>query len=153
MADKNEQIIKELTRAYNMELETVMSYLAVSTNLDGVRAEEIKKSLAADITAELGHAQLLAKRIKTLGGYVPGSQALKFEQSFLQPKDDSTDVVSVIKGVIEAENGACSQYDKIIALCNEFDYVTQDLCVTLLGDEQEHRREFIGFLKEYEKAR
>ena len=57
------------------------------------------------------------------------------------------------KGVIEAENGACSQYDKIIALCNEFDYVTQDLCVTLLGDEQEHRREFIGFLKEYEKAR
>lgn len=153
MADKNEQIIKELIKSYNMEIETVMSYIAASTNLDGVRAEEIKKSLAADITAELGHAQLLAKRIKTLGGYVPGSQSLKFEQSYLQPPKDSTDVVAVIKGVIEAENGACSQYEKIIKLCNEVDYVTQDLCVTLLGDEQEHRREFVGFLKEYEKSK
>ncbi len=39
-----------LTEAYWMELETVTNYLANSVDLDGVRAEEIKKSLAADIT-------------------------------------------------------------------------------------------------------
>lgn len=149
MADDRAQIIEELKTSYRMELETVMNYLAHSTNLDGVRAEQIKKSLAADITAELGHAQALARRIKTLGGQVPGSLALKWDQRNLQPPADSTDVVAVIRGVIEAEEGAIQQYSKIIKLCDGVDYVTQDIVIGLLGDEEEHRREFVGFLKEY----
>ena len=43
-----------------MEIETVMSYIANSVNPDGVRAQEIKESLAQDITEELGHAQQFA---------------------------------------------------------------------------------------------
>ena len=56
----------------------------------------------------------------------------------------------VIKGVIDAEEAAIEQYEKIIRLCDGYDYVTQDMCITLLADEQQHRREFVGFLKEYE---
>ena len=56
-----------------MELETVVNYLANSVNLDGVRAEEIKKSLNADVTEELTHATQLANRIKTIDGVIPGS--------------------------------------------------------------------------------
>lgn len=149
--DKYKEIIKELQVAYWAEIETVMNYLCNSTNLDGVLAEEIKKSLAADIQEELGHAQLLAKRIKTLGGKVPGSQEFKATQASLQPPEDNTDVVSVIKGVIAAEEGAIEQYNKIIQVCDGVDYVTQDLAITTLGDEEEHRREFLGFLAEYEK--
>ena len=52
----NEKTISMLQTAYCMELETIMNYLANSVNLDGVRAEEIKKSLAADIAEELMHA-------------------------------------------------------------------------------------------------
>lgn len=148
---KTQSIIDELTVAYFMELETVMNYIANSVHLDGVRAEEIKKSLAADVPAELGHAQQLADRIKTIGGRVPGSQPFKATQKSLQPPADSTDLVSVIKGVIEAENSACEQYMKIIKLCDGVDYVTQDMCITLLADEEQHRREFRGFLLEYEK--
>ncbi len=151
MADQRDKIIAELITSYRMELETVMNYLANSTNLDGVRAEEIKKSLAADVAAELGHAQTLARRIKTLGGQVPGSLAFTWDQRSLQPPPDQTDVVTVIRGVIEAEEGAIAQYNKIIKLCEGTDYVTQDICIQLLGDEEEHRREFIGFLKEYAK--
>jgi bacterioferritin len=143
-------IIALLTRAYNAELETVMNYLANSVHLDGVRAEQIKASLAADVTAELGHAQLLAKRIKTLGGNVPGSQNLEWRQRSLQPPKDTTDVVAVIKGVIEAEEDAIAMYESIIKSCESVDYVTQDMAITILADEQEHRREFIGFLKEYQ---
>lgn len=146
-----EDIVKELTVSYWMEIETVISYIANSINLDGVRAEEIKKSLAADITEEIGHAQALAKRIKEVGGQVPGSFDFKAVQSFLQPKEDTTDVVSVIEGVIQAENGAITQYNKIIKLCDGIDYVTQDLCVRLLGMEESHLIEFKGFLKEYKK--
>ena len=55
----NEQIIKELIRAYGMELETVQNYIAASVNLDGVRSDVIKKALAADVPTELLHAQQL----------------------------------------------------------------------------------------------
>ena len=64
----------------------------------------------------------------------------------------TTDVVTVIKGVIAAEEEAIAGYAKLIEVCDGVDYVTQDLAITLMADEQEHRREFIGFLKEYEGA-
>jgi len=147
----SKEIIDNLIKSYWMEIETVINYISNSVNLDGVRAEEIKKSLAADVTEELGHAQQLAKRIKEIGGTVPGSLELKPEQKYLQPLNDSTNVQSVIEGVIEAENGAIEQYNKLIKLCDGVDYVTQDLCIQLLGMEESHRREFVGFLKEYKK--
>jgi bacterioferritin len=149
---KNDKIIKELTLAYAMELETVQNYIAASVNLDGVRSEVIKKALAADVTTEVMHAQQLATRIKTIGGIVPGSLVLPRGQKYLQPPKDTTDVVAVIKGVIAAEESAIAQYNKIIQLCEGVDYVTQDLVIGILGGEEDHRREFAGFLKEYEKA-
>lgn len=144
-------IIDNLTKSYWLEIETVMNYISNSVNLDGVRAEEIKKSLAVDITEEITHAQRLAKRIKELGGTVPGSFNFKPGQKKLQTLQDTTDVASVIEGVIEAENGAIVQYNKLIKLCDGIDYVTQDLCIQLLGMEESHRIEFRGFLKEYKK--
>ncbi|CAN5289500.1 hypothetical protein BH20VER2_BH20VER2_19350 [soil metagenome] len=149
--NKRDAIIAELKRAYAGELETVQNYLANSVDLDGVRAEEIKKALAADIQEELGHAQMLAKRIKVLGGRVPGSMELPREQQYMQPPQDSTDLISVIKGVIAAEDSAIAGYERIIDLCDKVDPVTQDLAVTLLGDEQEHRRAFVGYLTEFER--
>lgn len=148
--EKTASIIAALTASYWMEMETVQNYLANSENLDGVRAEEIKKSLATDILEELGHAQKLAKRIRVLGGRIPGSMEFKASQNGLQPPECSTDVTTVIKGVIEAEDGAIRQYRKIIELCDGYDYATQDMCITLMENEESHRREFGGFLKEYE---
>src|SRR5688572_4138374 len=147
---KRNEIISMLTRAYWMEIETVMNYISSSVNLDGVRAEEIKKSLAADVTAEIGHAQQFARRIKNLSGITPGSFEFKPSQKSLQPPAATTDVVSVIKGVIEAERGAIDHYTKLIKAAEGMDYVTQDMAIKILGDEQDHLREFEGFLKEYE---
>ena len=106
----NHDIINELRKSYAMELETVENYLANSIDLDGVRAEEIKKALLSDIEEELGHARKLGNRIKVLEGRVPGSLDLERAQPFLQPPNDSTDVVAVIRGVIRAEDEAIDQY-------------------------------------------
>src|SRR5512144_2732882 len=103
MSEEREEVISLLTKAYWMEIETVMSYIANSVNPDGVRAQEIKESLETDIQEELGHAQQFAARIKELYGVVPGSLDFAAEQSYLQPADNQVDVVHVIKGVIEAE--------------------------------------------------
>jgi bacterioferritin len=148
MAATTKQVIEMLRDAYCMELETVMNYLANSINLDGVRAEEIKKSLAADITGELMHAQQLGQRIKQLGGLVPGSASVKLGKQ-IQPKEDTTDVVGVIEAVIAAEEAACAHYNRIIRETDGMDYVTQDLCIRLLSDEEGHLILFKGFLKEY----
>lgn len=147
---KRKEIVAELSKSYNMELETVANYIANSVWLDGIRAKHIKDALAADVQEELTHAQQLANRIKVLDGRVPGSQDLKMEQSTMQPPAKSTDVLAVIKGVIDAEEGAIAQYHKLIQLCGDDDPVTQDLCITLMGDEEEHRRMFRGFLQEAE---
>ena len=40
-AEKREEIVELLKKAYWMEIETVMSYIANSINPDGVRAQEI----------------------------------------------------------------------------------------------------------------
>src|SRR3712207_4341894 len=148
---KRREIIDLLTRAYGMEIETVQNYIANSINPDGVRAEEIKKSLEADITAEIGHAQQFGNRIKQLYGKVPGSMDFRATQRSLQPPAESTDIVTVIKGVIEAEQGAIDHYMNIIRACEGVDYVTADMVTTILADEEGHLREFEGFLKEYEK--
>src|SRR5262245_10749711 len=149
---KRQEIIELLTVAYWMEIETVMNYISASVNLDGVRAEEIKKSLGKDVTEELGHAQQFAKRIKVLSGITPGSFDFKPKQASLQPPAATTDVVSVIKGVIDAERGGIEHYTKIIKAVEGLDYVTQDMVIKILADEQDHLREFEGFLKEYEPA-
>jgi bacterioferritin len=145
-----EQVIELLKQSYTMELETVINYLAYSINLDGVRAEEIKKSLAADVAAETMHAQQLGARIKQLGGLVPGSLAVKFNQP--QPSTKTTDVVAAIRAVIQMEEAACAQYKRTIRETEGDDYVTQDLCIRLLADEEEHLILFKGFLKEYTEA-
>jgi bacterioferritin len=150
MATATEEIIELLKKAYSMELETVTNYLANSINLDGVRAEEIKKALAADVAEEIGHAQVLAARIKQIGGTAPGSADLNFG-SQVQPPEDTCDVVAVIKGVIQGEEAACALYNKIIKATDGADYVTQDMCITLLASEEEHLVLFRGYLKEYER--
>lgn len=147
---KKQEIVDLLNTSYNMELETVCNYLTISQYLDGFRAKHVKDSLATDVQEELGHAQQLASRIKVLDGTPLGSQALKMTQKTLQPPDSPLDVIDVCKGVIDAEKGAIEQYQKIIEVTDGIDFVTQDMCIALQADEQEHLRLFRGFLSELE---
>jgi bacterioferritin len=149
-ASQREELIGLLQKAYWMEIETVMSYIANSINPDGVRAQEIIESLQGDIQEELGHAQQFAQRIKELYGVVPGSLDFTAEQSYLQPPEHQTDIVHVIKGVIEAETGAIEHYNRIIEFTDGLDWVTQDMVIAILHDEEGHRRLFEGYLREYE---
>ena len=148
--EQREQLLAMLQKAYWMEIETVMSYIAGAINPDGVRAQEIIESLEADIQEELGHAQQFARRIKELYGVVPGSLDFTAEQSYLQPPEHQTDIVHVIKGVIEAETGAIEHYNAIIEFTDGLDWVTQDMVIEILHDEEGHRRLFEGYLREYE---
>lgn len=147
----NDQVIGLLREAYNDELETVMNYLTNSIVLEGVHAEEIKESLEQDVNEELNHARMVGERLKQLDARPGGSYEFEAGQEGLQPPEDSTDILSVIEGVIEAEDDAIETYRSLIDAADEAnDPVTEDLAVELLGDEEAHRGEFRGFRKEYE---
>ena len=145
-ADQRAELVELLKKAYWMEIETVMNYITNSVNPDGVRAQEIVESLQADIQEELGHAQQFAARIKELYGVVPGSLEFAAEQRYLQPPEHQTDIAHVIRGVIEAETGAIEHYNRIIEFTDGLDYVTQDMVIAILRDEEGHRRLFEGYL-------
>ena len=147
---KRDEIVDLLTEAYWMEMETVMNYIANSSNPDGMRAREVIDSLEEDILEELGHARMFAKRIKELYGVVPGSMDFKASQKSLQPPETQTNIVHVIKGVIEAEAGAIAHYNALIEATDGVDWATQDMVIEILRDEQGHMRMFEGFLRETE---
>jgi bacterioferritin len=147
---KRTEILALLERAYWMEIETVMSYVANAAALDGIRAEEVAEALDADVSEELGHARQFAARIKELYGTPPGSQEFTAEQSSLEPPDDPTDVATVIRGVIEAEAGAIEHYTRIIETCDGVDWATQDMVISILRDEEGHLRQFERYLREFD---
>lgn len=147
-----ESIVTLLKKAYAAELETVQNYLANSVWLDGLRAREIAEALSQDVNEELGHAQKLAHRIKQLGACPPGSLDLPRTQRSLQPPADSTDLRSVVEGVLQAEKEAISTYQEITKACGDADLVTQDLAIEILAEEEAHRTLFEGFLKSLQKG-
>jgi bacterioferritin len=146
----SDRVVELLRKAYTDEMETVMNYQTNAIVLDGVRAEEIKESLTQDIQEELTHAEQLGQRLKQLDARPPGSAEFEARQDSLQPPADSTDVVSVIRGVLDAEEDAIETYRELIDVATDAnDPVTEDLAVTILADEEAHRTEFRGFEKEY----
>jgi bacterioferritin len=147
---KRGEIIELLTRAYWMEVETVISYMANAANLDGIRAEEIAEALNEDVDEELAHARRFAGRIKELYGTTPGSMDFTAEQHSLQPPADAADVATVIRGVIVAEAGAIEHYNTIIEACDGVDWSTQDMVIDILRDEEGHLRQFERYLREFE---
>jgi bacterioferritin len=58
----------------------------------------------------------------------------------------------VIRGVLAAEEAAIAHYNHVIKVTDGQDYVTQDLAITLLGQEDAHRQQFEGYLKEYTRS-
>lgn len=146
----SEEVTQLLKKAYQDEIETVMNYLSNSIVLDGVRAEEIKESLQQDIQEELSHAEQLGQRLKQLDERPPGSAEFEASQHSLQPPEDTTNVLAVIEGVLDAENDAIDVYRDVINAAEAADDpVTEDLAVTILADEEAHRTEFRGYRKEY----
>ncbi|WP_135854501.1 ferritin-like domain-containing protein [Halorussus salinus] len=146
-----QEVTDLLKKAYSDEIETVMNYLTNSIVLDGVSAEEVKESLETDIQEELNHAEMLGQRLKQLDERPPASYDFEARQESLQPPEDSTDVLSVIEGVLDAEEDAIETYRALIKAAGDDDPVTEDIAVTILADEEAHRTEFRGFKREYDE--
>jgi hypothetical protein len=89
-----------LTQSYGLELEAVLNWLANRNSLECVRADELKRSLAADVQKELRYPVCIDNRIKTLVGKVSERFDFRPCPTSIQPCFEFTDLVRVIKGLI-----------------------------------------------------
>ena len=137
--DKARDVVNGLKKSYAMELESVQNYLANSIHLEGPAADRVKKMLENAVSSELQHARRLARRIKILGDRVPGSLELPRDQNYLQPPIDNRDSVTVIRGALTATDAAIAHHQAIIQITEDLDFVTQDLLIELLTEEQEQK--------------
>ena len=137
--DEARDVVNGLKKSYAMELESVQNYLANSIHLEGPAADSIKKVLENAASSELQHARRLARRIKILGDRVPGSLELPRDQNYLQPPIDNRDSVTVIRGALTATDAAIAHHQAIIQITEDLDFVTQDLLIELLAEEQEQK--------------
>lgn len=146
----NERVVELLQQAYADELETVQNYISNGVSLHGVRAEQIGESLLADVQEEVTHAQMIAERLNTLGEVPIGSMEMTPSQKSLQPPAERNDVEAVIQGVLDAERDAVSVYRELIVAAGDADdYVTEDMAIALLEDEENHFAEFRDYAEEY----
>jgi len=137
--DKARDVVNGLKKSYAMALESVQNYLANSIHLEGPAADRVKKMLENAVSSELQHARRLARRIKILGDRVPGSLELPRDQNYLQPPIDNRDSVTVIRGALTATDAAIAHHQAIIQITEDLDFVTQDLLIELLAEEQEQK--------------
>ena len=137
--DKARDVVNGLKKSYAMELESVQNYLANSIHLEGPAADRVKKVLENAALSELQHARRLARRIKILGDRIPGSLELPRDQNYLQPPIDNRDSVTVIRGALTATDAAIAHYQTMIQITEDLDFVTQDLLIELLAEEQEQK--------------
>ncbi len=138
-------IIELLRSAYAAELEAVATYLANSPWLDGAHSREVRHALTHDIHDELGHARILSRRLQELGAPAPEPFSLEKLQRALTASSARVDVDNAVGRVITTKEEAIERYRRLIAACDGRDYVTQDLVLEILADEERHHALFAGF--------
>lgn len=127
----NKQVIKRLNLALKGELTAINQYFLHARMLDDWGVTKLGKHEYAESIEEMQHADLLIKRILLLGG-LPNLQELC--KLYI-----GENVEEVLKGDLKLEEEGIANYRAGIKDCEEAgDYVTRDLFIKILADEEGH---------------
>ncbi|MEA2199020.1 MAG: bacterioferritin [Solirubrobacteraceae bacterium] len=143
------QVVDLLIRAYWMEIETVMNYLAASISQDGARAVAVRAALTRGVEEEVEHTRALGRRIQELHGVVPVERGFSGDGEHPPGSERPTDPRAVIESVVATETSAIRHYSRIMRATEGLDPDTNALALDILRDEQRHLRLFEGYLREY----
>jgi len=127
-------LIDLLNEAMRAEHQAVYQYMNHYNNVRG-KWPDIVDHFKAHMDDELGHANMLAMRIYTLGG-IP-------DTNMLPTADYTEDVDEALKQDIIGEQEAIDLYSRIMDVCEEMnDKATLMMIESILGDEVSHLDEF-----------
>ncbi len=127
----NAQVIKRLNMALKGELTAINQYFLHSRMLEDWGVTKMAKHEYKESIEEMQHADLLIKRILLLEG-LPNLQDLG--KLYI-----GENVVEVLKGDMKLEEEGIANYRAGIKDCEDAgDYVTRDLFLQILKDEEGH---------------
>lgn len=128
----NAQVIKRLNLALKGELTAINQYFLHSRMLEDWGITKMAKHEYKESIEEMQHADVLIKRILLLGG-MPNLQELG--KLYI-----GEDVIEVLQGDLKLEIEGIKNYREGIKDCEEaHDYVTRDLFIKILTDEEGHQ--------------
>lgn len=144
-----EQILKILDSSLATEWLCTMRYSQHAKAAEGIHAEPIAAHFAEHATQEREHAELLASRIKQLGGTPHLDPRSISERAHTEYKECDT-LVDMIKENLVAERIAIDVYSQAIRYIGDTDPTTRRILETILEVEEEHADDMADLLKAYD---
>jgi bacterioferritin len=132
-----EHAIAILNAALATEIVCVLRYRNHYYQADGIESQAIAHEFLQHSNEELGHADLIAKRIKQLGGEPDYNPANLLSRSHSEYQTGAT-LVTMIQEDLIAERIAIDTYREIIRYFAAHDPTTRRVFERILSNEEEH---------------
>ena len=144
-----ESVIKILDSSLPTEWLCVLRYTQHAKAAEGIHAEPIAKHFAEHARQEQEHADMLASRIKQLGG-VPNLNPSTMAERAHTEYQECDNLVDMIKENLIAERIAIDVYSASIRYIGDSDPTTRRILEKILDVEEEHADEMADLLKAYD---
>lgn len=146
-----DHLLELLVKNSAAELTTYYYYTILRFNLIGLDGEGVKEIAETARIEDRNHFEALVPRIYELGGKLPRNMKDFHDISACGAAylpDDPTDVMAMLKVLVNAERCAVRGYTEICNLTAGKDHRTYDLSQAILNEEIEHESWFSEFLGE-----
>ena len=143
-ADRQE-VLRILNEALATELVCVLRYKRHFYMASGIHSESVKAEFLQHANEEMGHADLIAKRIIELQGapdFSPDGLSRRSHAEYVE--GDS--LKSMIKENLVAERIAIDSYREMVAYVKDSDPTTHQLLKGILATEEEHAEDLASLL-------
>ena len=140
MPKASKELLEALNDGLSEELASVVQYMWQHVVARGLESPAIASLFKETSMVEMDHAYRVAERIDLLGG-VPTTA--------VGPVKVEGDLLAMLKGDLEAEEGAVELYRNLVKLARkEDDPVTLRLVEDILGETEEHAHKLAAILEE-----
>ncbi len=146
-----DRLLELLVKNAAAELTTYYYRTILRANLIGLQGESLKEIAEVARIEDRNHFEALVPRIYELGGKLPDDMGEFHNMSACPPAKlpaDPTDVMGILRVLLEAERCAVRGYTHICNLTAGKDHRTYDLALAILNEEIEHESWFSEFLGE-----
>lgn len=142
--DRRKKVTEVLNKARAMELQAIHQYMNQHYNLDDLDYGELAANLKLIAIDEMRHAEMLAERIKELGGEPVTEPADKVEKA--------QSVEKIFPFDAKLEDDTVDIYNQFLLVCRENgDSTTMKLFESIIDEEQEHFNYFDNVSDHIEK--
>jgi bacterioferritin len=140
------EVVRKLNEALATELVCVLRYRRHYFMAGGLQSESVAAEFLAHSNEELGHADMIAKRIRQLGGeplFNPDTLSAHSHAEYTE----GLDLDEMIRENIIAERIAIESYRDLISFVGDADSTTRRMLEAILAVEEEHADELANLIQ------